>query len=269
MQTILITGASSGIGKETAKLFQAKGWNVIATMRKPQEEKELVQLEHIKVLPCDVTDRDSIKAAVSEGIKSFGRIDAVVNNAGFYTLGTLEAATHAQIERQIDTNLSGLIAVTKEIIPHFRQQKSGTIINLSSIAGMISIPLQSLYHATKWGVEGFSESLRYELRPFHIHVRIIEPGVINTDFYHRSMTVTQDNTLTAYEPYSEKVIKNILKNGEKGSDPAEVAKTIYKAAVDQSSKLRYPTGYSKGMISLRKMLPLRFYTSIIRSAMER
>ena len=100
----------------------------------------------------------------------------------------IEAATHEQIKRQIDTNLLGLIEVTKEIIPHFRKQKSGTIVNLSSIAGVVSIPLQTLYHATKWGVEGFSESLQYELRPFNIRVKIIEPGVINTNFLGRSMT---------------------------------------------------------------------------------
>ncbi|GBF34412.1 short-chain dehydrogenase [Desulfocucumis palustris] len=269
MKTVFITGASSGIGKETAKLFQERGWNVIATMRNPQAEKELVQLKNIKILQCDVTEQNSIKTAVNEGIKAFGNIDVLVNNAGYYILGPFEAATHEQIKRQIDTNLFGLIEVTKEIVPHFRKQKSGTIINVSSIAGIISIPLQTLYHATKWGVEGFSESLQYELRPFNIRVKIIEPGVIKTDFYGRSMTVMQDDEIKEYESYSQKVVKNILKNGEKGSSPDGVAKTIYKAATDNSTKLRYPTGYSKEMISIRAMLPLKVYTSLVRSAMEK
>lgn len=111
--------------------------------------------------------------------------------------------------------------------------------------------------------------MRYELRPLNIHVKIIEPGVIKTDFYSRSMTIAKDNTLTEYEAYSEKVINNILKNGEKGSTPKDVAKTIYKAATDNSTKLRYPTGNSKEMISLRKLLPLNFFASLVRSSMEK
>lgn len=269
MKTVFITGASSGIGKETAKLFQVMGWNVIATMRNPSAEEELVKLKNVKVLQCDVTNQDSIKTAISEGINTFKSIDALVNNAGYYILGPFETATHEQIKQQIDTNLLGLIEVTKEIIPYFRKQKSGTIINLSSIAGVISIPLQSLYHATKWGVEGFSESLQYELRPFNIRVKIIEPGVIKTDFYGRSMTLVQGNALTDYEPYTQKVINNILKNGEKGSTPDEVAKTIYKAATDNKTKLRYPTGNSKEMVSLRAMLPQKIFHSLVRSTMEK
>ena len=163
----------------------------------------------------------------------------------------------------------GLINVTKEIIPHFRKQKSGTIINLSSIAGVISIPLQSLYHATKWGVEGFSESLQYELRPLNIRVKIIEPGVISTNFLGRSMTLVQDKTLTEYEPYTLKVINNIFENGKKGSVPDVVAKTIYKAATDNKTKLRYPIGNFKGLIFLRAILPLKIYLSLVRTIMEK
>jgi len=232
MKTVFITGSSSGIGRETARLFHQMGWNVIATMRYPDTEKELANLKNVKVLRCDVTAPDSIKAAVQEAISAFGSIDVLVNNAGYYILGAVEAATHKQIKQQIDTNLLGLIRVTKEIIPHFRKQKSGTIINISSIAGVITIPLQTMYHATKWGVEGFSEALQYELRPFNIRVKIIEPGVINTNFLSRSMTLVQDKALVEYDSYAQKVIENVFKNGEKGSTPDVVAKTIYKAATE-------------------------------------
>ena len=269
MKTIFITGSSSGIGKETARLFQKKGWNVIATMRDPQAEKELVNLTNVKVIQCDVTQQGSIEKAVREGLTVFKSIDVLVNNAGYYALGPLEATTYEQVKRQIDTNLFGLIDVTKNLIPHFRKQKSGVIVNLSSIAGIVSIPLQSLYHATKWGVEGFSEALRYELRQFNIHVKIIEPGVVKTDFYGRSMATLHDEKLDDYEHYSQKVINNILSNGEKGSLPLAVAETIYKAATDNSTRLRYPTGNMKSMIALRKMLPLRAYSSLIRTAMEK
>lgn len=268
MKTIFITGTSSGIGKETAKLFQRMGWNVIATMRNPQDGKELGKLKNVKIIYCDVTNLDSIKAAVEEGIRTFKSIDVLVNNAGYYIIGPFEAATHEQIKHQIDTNLLGLIEVTKEIIPYFRKQKSGTIINLSSIAGIISVPLQSLYHATKWGVEGFSESLQYELQPFNIRVKIIEPGVIKTDFFDRSLTIVQDDTLIEYEPYSQKVIKNLLNEG-KASSPVGVAETIYKAATDNSTKLRYPTGTLKEVIPLRKILPFKLFSSLIKSTIEK
>ncbi|MCL2318378.1 MAG: SDR family oxidoreductase, partial [Methanomassiliicoccaceae archaeon] len=183
MKTVMITGSSSGIGKETARIFQKKGWNVIATMRDPNAEEELHTLENVKVVKCDVTDLDSISSAVKEGIAAFGKIDVLVNNAGYYAIGPFEAATHEQIEKQFDTNLLGVINMTKEVLPYLREQRSGTIVNVSSIAGMVTFPLHSLYNSTKWGVEGFSEALRYELRPFNIRVKIIEPGVIKTDFY--------------------------------------------------------------------------------------
>lgn len=269
MKTVFITGASSGIGKETAKLFQKKGWNVIATMRSPQSENELTKLGNVKVVQCDVTDRESIKNAISEGVAAFKRIDVLVNNAGYYVLGPLEAATYEQIGRQIDTNLLGVIAVTKEMVPHFRRQKSGVIINLSSIAGVISIPLQSLYHATKWGVEGFSEALQYELRPLNIRVKIIEPGIIKTDFLGRSMTTLYDETLTEYEAYSQKVIKNIHENGNKGSTPDVVAETIYKAATSNNKRLRYSTGKMKELVLMHRMLPYRLFAALMQSVMEK
>jgi len=268
MKTIFITGASSGIGKDTAKLFHSKGWNVIATMRNPENETELTKLKNVKVLKCDVTNSTGIKNAIQIGIQTFGKIDVVVNNAGYYSIGVFESATDDEIVRQIDTNLLGLIKVTKEIVPHFRKQKSGTIINLSSIAGVISVPLQSLYHATKWGVEGFSESLQYELRQFNIKVKIIEPGVIKTDFFGRSMTVSENSKIKEYDTYSKKVLPNLTSGGEKGSSPLGTAYTIYKAATDKKSKLRYPTGNSKSFVYLRKLLPVSVFRKITQMVME-
>lgn len=263
MKTVFITGASSGIGRESAKLFQQRGWNVLATMRNPMVEQELTKLKNVKVLPCDVTDQDSIYHAVQEGIHSFGKIDVLINNAGYYTVGPLEGADFQQVRGQLDTNLLGLIAVTKAMLPHFRKNRSGVIINLSSIAGCVSIPLQSLYHATKFGVEGFSESLQYELEAFNIKVKLIEPGTIKTNFCGRSMTVVDYDDLPEYMEYSDKVISNLINNGNIGSAPEEVAHVIYRAATDNRKKMRYPVGKMKEMIMLHKILPLSLYQKVV------
>lgn len=269
MKTVFVTGASSGIGRETAKIFSKNGWNVIATMRKPELDKEFNESANVKVLRCDVTDTDSIRQSIKDGAEHFGKIDALVNNAGYYTIGVLESATEEQIKRQVETNLIGLINTTKEILPYFRKQRFGTIINISSFAGKTTIPLQTLYHATKWGVEGFSESLRYELRPFNIKVKIIEPGVIKTDFYRRSMTIMKNESLGEYNTYSQKVIENLISNGNNGSDPAEVAEMIFKAANSSSNKMRYTVGKSKSILTLRAILPDCIYYQLINSVMQK
>ncbi len=268
MKTVFITGASSGIGKETAKMFQQKGWNVVATMRKPELEKELNTLSNVEVIQCDVTNIESIKGAIEKAIHQFGCIDVLVNNAGYYTVGALEGATSKQIERQLDTNLLGLIETTKAVLPYFRERRNGVIINLSSIAGIVSIPLQSLYHATKFAVEGFSESLQYELEPLNIKVKLIEPGTIKTEFCGRSMTLTHNEEIIDYHEYSNRVVHNLIKNGNNGSPPEGVAKTIYKAATDHSKKLRYATGKMKGMIMLKKLLPLRLYQKLVKICLQ-
>jgi NAD(P)-dependent dehydrogenase (short-subunit alcohol dehydrogenase family) len=268
MGTVFITGASSGIGREAAKLFQRNGWNVVATMRSPQAGTELASLENVSVIRCDVTDPESIDEAIAKGIEAFGGIDVLVNNAGYYAVGPLEAAADEQIRRQIDTNLTGAIDVAKRMIPHFREKRKGIIMNVTSIAGLMSIPMQSLYHATKWGLEGFSESLHYELRQFGIFVKIIEPGVIRTDFYGRSKTVLRNEAITEYDDYSERIMRNILSRGEKGSSPEAVAGTIYKAATDGRKKMRYRVGRSKWIVTMRKVLPFGLYARLMRGAME-
>lgn len=269
MKTIFITGASSGIGRETALLFNKKGWHVIATMRHPEKEKTLETLKNITLLPCDVTKESSIKLAIKKGVEKLGKIDVLVNNAGYYSVGILESATSIEIDRQIQTNLIGTIKTTKEIIPLFSKQKAGVIINISSIAGIISAPLQTLYHATKWGIEGFSESLQYELRNLNIRVKIIEPGIIKTDFWGRSMTLNQNTAITTYGDYEKRVLSNLIEDVMQGSHPKETAETIFKAASDGRKKLRYPTGKSSILIYVRKLLPYRLYCYLTQKIMEK
>jgi short-subunit dehydrogenase len=184
-------------------------------------------------------------------------------------VGPLEAASDEQIKRQIDTNLVGTVMVTKRVLPHFRKQRSGTIINISSIAGAVSFPMQSLYHTTKWGMEGFSESLHYELQQFNIKVKLIEPGVIKTDFYGRSKTVLQNEALPEYDEYSNRVMKNLLSRGEKGSPPEVVAEAIYRAAADDRKKMRYRVGKSNGIVLLRKLIPFSLYARFVKGAIEK
>lgn len=267
--TVLITGASSGIGKETALYFQKMGWNVIATMRSPEKATDMHKLQNVTLLSLDVTEPASIRNAVNEAVLQFGTIDVLVNNAGFYTIGALETFTDEDIQRQINTNLIGLIRVTKEVLPHMRKVRKGTIINVSSVAGKTTVPIQSLYHAAKWGVEGFTESLQFEVKPFNIHVVLVEPGVIRTDFYGRSMTAVAGDSGSEYRDYVRKVTDYLVSGGNHGSSAAEVGKKIYEVAVLRNPRLRYPVGKSTGILFLHKILPRRLYMKIINRTMAK
>lgn len=242
-KTILVTGASSGLGRATAKLFQAKGWNVIATMRSPASETELTKLERTLVTRLDVQDIPSIATAVQAGIAKFGRIDALMNNAGYGAYGPLEATSLEKIRRQFDVNVIGLMATTQALLPHFRTNKSGVIVNVSSVGGRVTFPLGTLYHGSKFAVEGLSEALHYELEPLGVKVKIIEPGGIKTDFGGRSLDFSNDPALTEYQPLVEKVI-GVLgpMMVERGSTAEAIAEVVYTATTDGTSQLRYEAG---------------------------
>jgi NAD(P)-dependent dehydrogenase (short-subunit alcohol dehydrogenase family) len=253
-RVILVTGASSGIGKETVKLFQAKNWKVAATMRRPEESPDLQKIADVECLQLDVTDVDSIKAAIAATLEKFGRIDAVVNNAGFGMLGPFEIATEEQCRRQLETNVFGLMNVCREIIPYFREQKRGYIVNVASLGGRVAFPYSSLYNATKWAVEGFSESLQYELEPFGIRIKLIEPGPIKTDFYGRSQEVSASESVSVYNAPLEKFLKFMNDGGREAPDGSLVARAIYDSVTDNSARLRY-TVNTKGLLFLRWLLP--------------
>jgi short-subunit dehydrogenase len=247
-KTILITGASSGIGKETAKLFQSKGWNVIATMRNPENESELKQLENVLVAKLDVLDLDSIQNAFIEGVQKFGSIDVLLNNAGYGAYGPLEAFSRDQVLRQFNTNVIGLLDVTKTVLPHFRQNKKGIIINISSIGGKMTFPLGSLYHGTKFAVEGISESLNYEVEQFGGQVKIVEPGMIATDFSGRSLIFSNDENMTEYQNLVNSLMAAMPTMAENASPASVVAEVIFKAATDGTDQLRYTAGEDAKML---------------------
>ena len=213
MKTILITGASSGIGKATAQLFNQKGWNVIATMRSPEREEKLTKLDNVFVSKLDVLDLESINETISKGIEKFGKIDALVNNAGYGAYGPLEAFPRENMVNQFNTNVIGLLDVTRAIIPHFRENKSGTIVNISSIGGKITFPLGSLYHGTKFAIEGISEALSYEMEQIGVRVKIVEPGMIATDFGGRSFDFQNDENLEEYQHTVSSLLK-VWQSGE-------------------------------------------------------
>ena len=262
-KVVLITGASSGIGKETAKLFQVKNWKVAATMRSPENAEDLQRIADIETFRLDVTEPDSIRSAIAGTLEKFGRIDAVVNNAGYGLLGPFEAASPDQIERQFRTNVFGVFNVCREIIPYFRKEKLGTIVNITSLGGRVALPFSSLYSATKFAVEGFSESLQYELEPFNIRVKLIEPGPIKTDFYSRSQEIARKEGLTVYDHRHEPFLEFMDKGGNDAPDGSAVAQAIYDAVTDDSKKLRYAVN-TKGLLAFRRVLPQGLFYPLIK-----
>lgn len=264
-QTVFITGTSSGIGHATVLYFAQKGWNVAATMRTPSKAAGFDQFPNIKVYPLDVTDCQSIYKAIESAIHDFGNIDVVVNNAGYGLDGVFEAMTDEDIKKQFETNVFGLMRVSKAFISHFRNKKKGTIIQVASMGGRLAFPLYSVYHATKWAVEGFTEALQFELKPFGIQTRIIEPGAIKTEFYGGSRHFVQPKDTSDYKNFVDQCEKVSMEAGEKGESPQIVAATIFKAATSNSNKLRWPVGNPAPMLlTLRKFIPDSWWFAVVR-----
>jgi NAD(P)-dependent dehydrogenase (short-subunit alcohol dehydrogenase family) len=265
-KTILITGSSTGIGKETALYFASKGWNVVATMRNIEKANDLLVHKNIKVTTLDVHNEISIKNAIEESIKHFGNIDVIFNNAGYALAGAFEGMTQEQIKAQFDTNLFGVMNVTKAILPHFRENKNGIIINTSSMAGLITFPTWSIYNSTKWALEGFMESLQFELRPFNIKVKNIEPGAIKTDFTKNIQTVS----MLPYDSYLNRAKKNMMNTYKNAPEANAVAIIVFQAANDNSFRLRYTINFqSSVLLFIRWILPNQWFFNLVRLATER
>lgn len=240
MKTIFITGSSSGLGKATAKLFQAKGWRVIATMRSPEKENELQFLENIHVLPLDVTDTDSVRRTFRQAI-AMSKIDVVFNNAGYGLAGPFEAYSEAQILRQIDTNLMGVLRVAQPFVTYFREQQiPGIFITTTSAAGIASNPLSTVYNATKFALEGWSEGMGYDLAAFGIQFKTVAPGGIRTGFGTTALDITQHD---AYQKLWHRMMDGFSK-GEliHFSEPGVIAEIVYQAATDGKDQMRYAAG---------------------------
>lgn len=263
MKTVLITGASSGIGKSTALYFSKKGWKVAATMRNMLKGDELTKCPNIKIYQLDVNDKQSVNNCVEHVLADFGQIDVVVNNAGVYTTGAFEFTPDEVIDTIVDTNIKGVMNVTKAVVGYFRERKQGVIVNISSVAGRVTFPFQSVYHTSKWAIEGFSEGLQYELNPFNIKVKVVEPGMVKTNLYD-SLFDTPTNYPSDYKNQFVKWHANLMSNFKAGYNPELDAKTIYKAVTSKSSKLRYTSDFStRFVLFLRSIFSLSAFQRIV------
>lgn len=262
-KTILITGASTGIGRATAIYFAAKGWNVAATMRDPSKADASLKQPNISLFTLDVTNSDSIAKALNDIYARYPKVDVLLNNAGYGLFGPIEAVSSQQVQQQFATNVFGLIDVTQRILPSMRAAGEGLIINVASIGGRMAFPYSASYIATKFAVEGLSESMRYELAPFNIRVKVIEPGGIKTDFGTRSMQIAVSDP---YRTGMDKMMGLFAKLNAKLPQPEGVAKVIYRAANDCSNRLRYPAK-SNGAFTINRLLPDALWRRILVKAM--
>ena len=235
-KTVLITGASSGFGNLTAKKFQSEGWNVVATMRSPEKEQELIHLENVLVTKLDVTDTASIENAVSETIGKFGSLDVLVNNAGIGSNGLLEQLPEQQLLNMFETNVFGPIRVCQAVLPVMRQRKNGTIINVTSAAGYFGMPLYSAYCASKYAMEGLTESMALEYKPLNIAVKAVAPGGYGTNF-DASTNNNLENGDEELRNLSQKIAAQsaatsaqMQQQSGSESNPQEVADKIYECA---------------------------------------
>jgi len=268
-KTIVITGSSSGIGKATAIYFAQQGWQVAATMRNPEKETELSKQPNIKLYALDVTNIASISVSLEQITRDFGKIDVVVNNAGFGADGVFESMTDEFIEKQFNTNVFGLMRVTREAVKIMREQKGGTIVQIASVGGRVAFPLYSIYNGTKWAVEGFTESLQYEVAAFNIKLKLIEPGVIKTEFYGRSRAFMKPDYTNDYNEFVKKCEAVTMDAGDKGASAESVAKVIFKAANDSSTKMRYPIAYPANvLLPLKRLVPERLFFWMVRQSFK-
>ncbi|TQV87000.1 SDR family oxidoreductase [Aliikangiella coralliicola] len=270
IKTILITGCSTGIGRTTAKYFQGKGWNVVATVRSnPEADTELNALNNTLVTNLDVTKEDTIQSAIAKTIEQFGKIDVLLNNAGYGSYGILEATPEQAIRMQFDVNVIGTLLVTKNVLPYMRKEKDGLIINISSMGGKISFPMGTLYHGSKFAVEGMSEALSFELEAIGVGVKLIEPGMINTNFAETvGAGFNVDPSQTEYTAFAGKVMKGLETANSYHSEPILVAKKIYEAATDGKKQLRYIAGAdAEQIITARKQLNDDDYIALIKQNM--
>jgi NAD(P)-dependent dehydrogenase (short-subunit alcohol dehydrogenase family) len=262
-KTVLITGTSSGIGEATAKYFWKQGWNVASTMREPDKVTDPIDDPQVLYLRLDVTDPETIKVAISATVTKFGRLDVLINNAGYALMGPIEAVTREQLDRQFETNVFGVVATMQAVLPIMRQQGSGTIVNVASIGGRLAFPMVGSYHGTKWAIEGITEAMRYELQPFGIRVKIIEPGGIKTRFSDRG---TVWATHPDYAEATDRVRQFMKKLDRFLPEPVGVAKTIYRAATDESERLRY-SPYGQTLLYLHTLLPDFLWLALVKTMM--
>jgi NAD(P)-dependent dehydrogenase (short-subunit alcohol dehydrogenase family) len=240
----LITGCSTGFGRELAKLVLARGWRAVVTARKPDQVKDIADGhgDRALVLPLDVTRPEQIADVVAQAKQRFGRIDALVNNAGYGYLAAIEEGEDAEVRSMFETNVFGLVDMTKAVLPTMRAQQSGLIVNVSSIGGLSSFAATGYYHGTKYAVEGISESLAIEVKPLGIDVLIVEPGPFRTNW--AGPSIKQSATrIDAYDTTAgERRKQTEARSGNQPGDPVRAAQAIIDAALSDTPPLRLVLG---------------------------
>ena len=248
-KVILITGASSGFGREAARLLAQRGHRVFGTSRQARPDDG-----GVRMLPLDVRMEESVRAGVEKVLSEAGRIDVLVNNAGYVLAGLIEEATTEEAIAQFDTNVFGLVRMTKAVLPAMRRQHDGTIINIGSLAGLLGVPGEGFYAASKFAVEGYSESLRYEVEPFGIRVCIVEPSYFRTGL--ETGKIKGTDRIEAYDGLRERIMAAFDAGLRHGGDPRTVAELIARIAVSPRPRFRYRVGREAHLLApLRALLP--------------
>ena len=268
-KVVLITGASSGIGKETAKLLSQSGLVVYGAARRLDKMQDLKEAG-VHILPMDVTDEQSMVKGVQDILKAEKRIDVLVNNAGYGSYGSLEDVPLSEAKYQFEVNVFGMARLTQLVIPQMRSQKSGKIINISSIGGKLGEPHGAWYHATKFAVEGLSDSIRMELKQFGIQVIVIEPGAIITEWNR----ISRENLIkrsgnTAYKTMAVKQVHMMEKADKWGSQPVVIARVIKRAVDSHNPRTRYAAGGgAKPLLFLRSIVPDKLFDRLYLSQLK-
>lgn len=234
MKTIFITGASSGIGRETAQYFSSHGWQVIATMRNLTKADELQTLQNTVLLPLDLTDPAQIRETCRKALERYD-VDVLFNNAGYGIMAPFEKLPEQEIRKLFDTDVIGTMLVTQQFIPHFKKRGKGVILTTTSLAGIIALPRDGAYGAAKRAQQGMVESLYYELKPFHVKVAAMIPGGTKTNFQ------TPVNILDGYEEAAKRQREYLLDGNKEFPGPSEAAKVVWDAVNDGKDQINYPT----------------------------
>jgi NAD(P)-dependent dehydrogenase (short-subunit alcohol dehydrogenase family) len=261
-KTVLVTGASSGIGKATAERFGAARWNVVATMRRPEPEA-FKPADNMFVTRLDVQDRESVDRAVAAALERFGALDVLINNAGYGQYGVFEAIPREKVVEQFEVNVLGVMDVTRAVLPAMRRARSGVIINISSGAGIFTLPMISLYSASKF-------ALSFELASLGITVKIVEPhgGVGATEFNARAATsAVAESSMSDYEPFVKRSADAFARmSAARVIDSSDVAEVIFEAATDGTDRLRYLVGHdTRGFIKARREMDDESYIQFLRN----
>lgn len=259
-KVVLITGVSSGLGRATAQLFARQGYRVFGTKRDPSKGESPAGVD---MLALDVRDQESVEACVTAVITRAGRVDILINNAGYALEGAIEDTTAEQAKAQFDTNLFGVASMIQAVLPHMRQQGRGQIINISSLVGWVPLPFMGFYSASKFALEGYTEALQYEVQPFGIHVSMIEPGFMRTHLGDHAQVAA--GSVHEYEPWRRNALEAMHTQIANATAPERIAKRILHIARQRAPRLRYRAGQQAAMVHLlRRFLPQTLFERVWR-----